>query len=242
MINSYKNFERLRYRISNDMKDIYLKNKIRSDDIKEQISNTIFATIFSAFVTEVAFRNIDLNKSLITTLLLITIFVFIYIISYALYNMIFNKLMTFINSRKLGTIDTSVEKMIQIQKDFDNIACDSMLLCNNYNIEFENLIYNEENRNLKTMYYYEILHYLDTACEKTLELVKNKNDCIRTLDKALGVDIFRVINLLNIAKELEIFLDKNSNYIFINNNQKEAINFQINSLKEKIRNIEEFIN
>lgn len=242
MINSYKNFERLRYRIFNDMKDIYLKNKERSDDIKVQISNTIFATIFSAFITEVAFRNIDLNKNLISTLLLIFIFVFLYIISYISYNKIFNKIILFNNKTKLGTIDTSVEKMIQIQKDFDNIACDSILLCKNYKVEFENLISDEDNRNLKIMYYYEIMHYLDTACEKTFDLVKNKNDCIRTLDKALGVDIFRVINLINIVKELETFLDINLNYVLINNNQNEAINFQLTSLKGKIRNIDELIN
>lgn len=44
-----------------------------------------------------------------------------------------------------------------------------------------------ENQNLRIFCYYEIMHYLDAACDKTLSVLENKNECVRTSDKATGV-------------------------------------------------------
>ena len=56
MIDSFKNFERLRYRMSTDIKNIITESNNKSNDVKAEISNTVFATIFSALVTEGAFN------------------------------------------------------------------------------------------------------------------------------------------------------------------------------------------
>ncbi len=85
---------------------------------------------------------------------------------------------------------------------------------------------NESNKNLKVFCYFEIMHYLMTACEKTKALVKNKEKCIKTLDESEGVDTFRVINILNIMQELDDFLDNNLEIIQDYNDQEEAIKYQ----------------
>ena len=238
MIDSFKNFERLRYRLSNDMREIALDTKGNADKIKGQISNTIFATIFSAFITEIAFNENETGYNLGMIALQILIFCFIYIASYIIYNYLYNILVTAWNKRKVNKIDNSANTMKQIQKDFDNIACDSILVAKGYLDAFSALSNSDSNKSLKTFYFYEIMHYLDTACEKTKELVQYKSECIRTIQTASGVDVFRVSNLLNIIKEIDTFLDINFNAICTDNPQLQAIQHQHKQLKKKIEFIE----
>ena len=234
MINSFKNFERLRYRLSNDMREIALDTKGNADDIKGQISNTIFATIFSAFITEIAFKDNETGYNLGIVFLLILIFCSICIVSYIAYNFLYNIFVTAWNKRKVNKIDNSADTMKQIQKDFDNIACDSILIAKDYIDAFSALSNDDSNKSLKTFYFYEIMHYIDTACEKTKELVQYKSECIRTMQTASGVDIFRVSNLLNIIKEIDTFLDVNFNAICAGNPQLQAIEHQHKQIKKKI--------
>ena len=86
MTDSFKNFERLRYRLSNDMREIALNTKGNSDDIRGQISNTIFATIFSAFISEVAFNDIGNKCNIRMIVLQILAFCLVYIASYITYD------------------------------------------------------------------------------------------------------------------------------------------------------------
>ena len=85
MIDSFKNFERLRYRLSNDMRELASDSKENSDSLKGQISNTVFATIFSAFITEVALKDNGNGYDFCMIMKMITVFVIIYITSYILY-------------------------------------------------------------------------------------------------------------------------------------------------------------
>lgn len=238
MVDSFKNFERLRYRLSNDMREISLDTKGNANEIKGQISNTIFATIFSAFITEIAFNNNSAEYNLGMISLQILIFCFIYIASYIIYNYLYNILITEWHKRKVNKIDNSEATIRQIQKDFDNIACDSILVAKGYLDAFNALPNISPNKSIKTFYFYEVMHYLNTACEKTRDLVQNKSECIRTINTASGVDIFRVSNLLNIIKEVDIFLDVNFKTICNGNPQLQAIQHQYEQIKKKIEFIE----
>lgn len=239
MIDSFKNFERLRYRLSNDMREIALETKGNSDEIKTQISNTIFATIFSAFITEIVFKENDNGYDFVMIAFQIFIFCFIYVVSYIIYNYLYNYLITEYNKRKVNKIDNGAETMKQIQKDFDNIACDSILVAKSYSDAFSSLSKKSSKKSLKTFYFYEIMHYLDTACEKTKELVQYKAECTRTTQTASGVDIFRVLNLLKMIKELDTFLDKNFDAICNNNPHLPDIQHQHTQIKRKIQLIDQ---
>ena len=237
MIDSFKNFERLRYRLANDMKEIASDTKEISSDAKGQISNTIFATIFSAFITEIAFNTTEKNYNFYFIAFQIFIFCLAYIASYALYNFLFTKISIQIQKRKVNKIDTSALAMKQIQKDFDNIACDSILLAKGYVTAFKQLKKTKKNKSLLTFYFYEITHYLDTACDKTKELVKYKPECIRTSQTSTGVDIFRVINLKNMMYEIKQFLDDEFEYICKNDVHKSEISYQHTQIENKINYI-----
>ena len=237
MINSFKNFERLRYRLSNDMRKIAVESQENTDSLSGQIANTIFATLFSAFITEVAFRDSESGFDFPMIAKLCGVFIVVYIISYIIYNYIYKLIVKLWNGFRVHSVNTGIKKMIQIQKDFDNIACDSILIAREYQSAFDDLEMTNENKNLRIFYYYEILHYLDTACDKTEALVKNKSDCIRTMNEATGVDIFRVINIKNMMIELDQFLDDKCSIIGDDPSQNEAVNYQHAEVKRKINNI-----
>lgn len=239
MIDSFKNFERLRYRLSNDMREIASCTSGNADDVKGQISNTIFATIFSAFITEIALKDNGNEYNICMLVFQIFIFCIVYIVSYIAYNYLYNIISSARKKRKVNKLDTSTTKMIQIQKDFDNIACDSILVAKSYIDAFNSLSNNASTQSLKTFYFYEVMHYLDTASEKTKELVEFKNECIRTLQTASGVDIYRVVNLKNIMREINMFLNNELNNICNGNPDKQAIQYQYNQIKDKLNYIED---
>lgn len=242
MINSFKNFERLRYRISNDIKNLVVDNKSSNDSMREEISNTIFATVFSAFITEIGFSSSTETIEWCKIAIMILVFIIAYALAYWLYNFAHSRLVSFIERRKIQTVDKSMDAMIQIQKDFDNIACDSILVARDFKSAFEKQKKEEENgiekdNNLKAFYLFETMHYLGTACEKTKELIKNQQKCIRTLDEAEGVDIFRVKNIISIMQELDRFLDDNLNTLDDYTDQKEAIDYQHERIKKIIKEL-----
>ncbi|MCM1295245.1 MAG: hypothetical protein NC311_06860 [Muribaculaceae bacterium] len=243
MINSFKNFERLRYRISNDIRELAADNKSSNDCMGEEISDTIFATVFSAFVTEVAFNGNAETMKWCAVFEKVLIFILVYISSYVVYNLLHGKWVDCLEKRKIKTVDKSMNAMIQIQKDFDNIACDSILVARDFKSAYENLKRLEENgnieedKNLKAFYLFEIMHYLGTACEKTKNLVGNKEKCIRTLNESEGVDIFRVKNIIEIMQELYIFLDSNLSMLNDYTDQKETIEYQHGIVKSLLNKI-----
>ena len=122
MINSFKNFERLRYRLSNDMRKIAVESQENTDSLSGQIANTIFATMFSAFITEVAFRDSESGFDFSMIAKLCGVFIVVYIISYIIYNYIYKLIVKLWNGFRVHSVNTGIKKMIQIQKDFDNIA------------------------------------------------------------------------------------------------------------------------
>lgn len=243
MIESFKNFERLRYRLSNDMREIASSTKRNSNNAKNQVSNTIFATVFTSFVTEIAFKHDGNGYEIGKVLILLILFILVYIISYALYNYIYKALSNLWDAEKVHKLERGPHKIIQIQKDFDNIACDSVLVAKSYIDTYNSLQNNSSNQNLKIFYYYEVMHYLDTAAEKTEELLFYKEECIRTMRTALGVDIYRIRNLTNIMEEIQTFLDQEYHNICNNNvPEKDAIEYQYNQIKHKVNDIEDGLN
>lgn len=85
------------------------------------------------------------------------------------------------------------------------------------------------------------MHYLDVSCEKTEDLIKHKENCIRTMDEAIGVDIFRVVNIKSMMEELDGFLEGEFNNLCVDEHQKVAIQYQREQLKTKIGHIRESV-
>lgn len=107
---------------------------------------------------------------------------------------------------------TSGEKIYRIKAEqqiiidnFDNIACDGLLICQNYIQR-----YNEAKENyVKEFYLYEIIHHLDKARAIFMEIYSNQSLYIamqkNNYDSEL-IDTYRVNNFIKFAKEILGFL------------------------------------
>lgn len=206
----------------------------RADDIKKELSNTIFATVFSAFITKMAFSDNVTEFSIKNVVFNIIMFVAVYVASYLGYNKIIEKITRYALQRKIHETNPTMRDSIEIQKDFDNIACDSIIVAKEFQEEF---IASKDN--LKKFYYFEVLHYIEVASEKTKKLVENKS-CIRSADNEFGVDIFRIKNAVELMEESMAFLNDNFENVCKNDKDKKLIEFrlkQVCKLIEKIKGI-----
>lgn len=202
----------------------------KSDDIKKELSNTIFATVFSAFITEIAFSDNVTEFSIKNVAFNIIIFVVVYVVSYWGYNKTIEKISRYALQRRIHETNPTMRDSIEIQKDFDNIACDSIIVAKEFQEEF---IVSKDN--LKKFYYFEVLHYIEAASEKTKRLVENKS-CIRSADNEFGVDIFRIKNAVKLMEESIEFLNDNFENVCKNDKDEKLIDFR---LKQVCKSIEE---
>lgn len=244
MVDSFKNFERLRYRLSSDINHNVDELRNDSAESRNSVVNSILAIIFSAFFSEVAVGLTFDISNLWKELVRICAFVILYIISYYSCKRILEKrdMKNKENEGKEGSSDTFTG-VNQCVKDFDNIACDSVLLAKGYMTE----VLEVKDHLLQQFYYYEIMHYIETANTKINSLMINKAECIKRPEKASGVELFRLDNILDMEEEIYKFLknhldtfigEKNSDYKTIEERLK-TIKDQIKDFKDDVKNIRE---
>ena len=229
MIDSFKNFERLRYRLSKDLRDVSDKIIKSSDDSKRQIANTVFATIFTACLSDVPVSIAPTHNRWLLFGIKSIAFVAIYFISYFLYRYLALKLTEFsktIGNRNKKQHPITYDDSKQIIKEFDNIACDSIIVAKGYISEF-GLV---KETKLQVFYFYEIMHCLSAASLKITVLLANYGECIRTGSTATGVDIFRLSNILEIERDIIAFLNSNFLKLFTNHKYQDDITARLNDI------------
>lgn len=263
MINTFKNFERLRYRLSNDMREIWSETQKKNENLKTIISSTIFSTIFSALITEVSFnflktesccssngaKELFSRSQIQVCLITIILFIFIYVTTFYGYRLVVKIICFFYKETNIKKTNASYIDKIQINKDFDNIACDSILVANDYKKMYFSLKKESKNnpykfkinQNMQIFYFYEVMHYLETACQKTNKIIEQDDEIVRTGVKGIGIDLYRIANIKNLMNELYCFLNSEKNLISINNPDKESINNKLHYLKKELQIIENFL-
>lgn len=112
--------------------------------------------------------------------------------------------------------------------NFDNIACDGLLICQNYIQR-----YREADQDyVKEFYLYEIIHHLDKARIIFMEIYRDKILYIATKDNDYNselIDTYRVNNFIIFAKEILKFLNKE-----ILEPENEDLKRDMDNLREKI--------
>lgn len=246
MIDSYKNIERLRYRLNLDLSEI--KGSIDKntsmwyEEMLVQISSAIISAMAAGVITSngfsglndwfgVLFKKIFSNgtfSSIIAWVLCIIIFICVYILIFLLIELAIKKIKY---NKKNKDVNRQIYK--DYQKEFDNIACDSIFVAFEYKKEYNNP--EEKSNNIRLFFFYEVLHYLQTACFTTRDLCKFKDRYIKVGNDLEGVDIYRIYNMIDLMNEILAFLEVEKERIAIDEESKGKVEDEIKSIKNVIQ-------
>lgn len=246
MIDSFKNIERLRYRTNKDNRKLYEEIK----DLYKEQRGVFFEELFSAVASAVAalFLTTEVFESLkariiniykfifdkepaimvINIISLILCMIILLVVAYGIYG-----ILNYIKKRKEKNKVDGRDKTDYI-KEFDNIACDSIFVA----LEYKEAYINIEEPDLKKMYLFEIIHYLDSASEITNKLCEDNRN-IKTLQNVHGVDFYRIRNIKSIMIDLHSFIKSSieNEEGLIDSSDKEVLNNQLEKIIEKINDI-----
>lgn len=190
----HKNFELLRYYLSSDIGK--LRKEINSNN--NQILGYFIASIVDVLIV-FFFEEYLINSSLLNKIVcsfgLIIIFILISKFIYMCVEMINVR----IKEEGRGLI---LEENIQEKIDFfDNVACDGLLICENYINRYKN----ESKDYLKNFYYFEVIHHLKKVRDIFLFINNDREKYISSKNKEL-IDPYRIDNFIIFAKTINKFL------------------------------------
>lgn len=244
MIDSYKNIERLRYRINKDLlalcADIKKNNEEQRIMFIDECFSVVASSIAGLFLTQTTFEPLKEFLQFISTFLFeksIPIFV-ISVISAVLCIIILlfvslqiNKILIAIKRWKSIKGPEGIDTTDYI-KEFDNIACDSVIV----SMEYKDMFFSTLDINEKTLYYLEAVHYLETASlitEKLCADVKN----IKTSKNVWGVDVYRIHNMKAVMSEVwECLYDQITN-LALDENDINAVKTNFSEIRDRVNSI-----
>ena len=196
MFSNYKNFDRLSYQLYN----IQLSFRKADNEQLKKYEVPIFSGIASAVIT------LTLNESVNMCIFIrILMTIFVYLVSYFILGILFRGIGVVINELFPHNKSIDENDTVKYRKDFDNIACNSLIMALGYIENINHLKSGQDN--IRNMYIYEMIHYLETACTCTVRLISHKEYCINDGRLGEGVDKYRVTNALNIMNDIADFID-----------------------------------
>lgn len=193
----HKNLELLRFYLSKDINKIDKKIQANnSDTIGYFIASLV--DILIVLVFDDYLKCVSLWKKILCILGLVALFILVSKVAIFFSKCIRNR------SKESGKelyVDESIQEVID---NFDNIACDGLLICENYIQK-----YNQANKpHVKDFYLYEIIHYLKKMSDIFRIIYSRKDLYISSLNKEL-IDVYRVNNFILFSQEINCFLQDN---------------------------------
>lgn len=204
----HKNLELLRFYVSKDIKKIDSKIQNNESDLLgyflgslvDILTVLLFEDVVSEFISEhicSAFWQTVLKISVIV--LLIGVFLLVSWASKKVHGYVQKK--RDVSGKSAYLVDEKRQEMID---DFDNIACDGLLICQNYMFRYDQV--NE--RYLKDFYLFEIIHNLNKAAHIFNIIYCNRNLYVSAKDGQL-LDSYRINNFITFSQEIMTFLKQN---------------------------------
>lgn len=203
----HKNLELLRFYISKDIRRIDTKIQKKDSDLLgyflgslvDILTVILFDDFFSSFADEnvcSAFWQTVLK--ILCILLLIGVFLLVSEASKKFHEWIVKK--RDVSGKSAYLEDEKRQEMID---NFDNIACDGLLICQNYILRYNHVC----ERYIKDFYLYEIIHHLSKAAEIFNTIYSNQNLYISAKNSQL-LDSYRVNNFIVFSQKIMEFLTK----------------------------------
>lgn len=227
MFHGFKNSEYLKFEI--DTKIDLEMSKIKKSTLNSYTS--VVASIFASFFSEVLLSFLQtfiiIDNPVAKCFAYLGIFVAGVIISFIVFYFLIKKITTFINDRKIYRLGETEKH--EIIERFDNVACDSVIVAQNYKKYILELNQGDsETKYLRDFYLYEIIHYLNKATGITIALLSEEDSCVTTENDNQKVDQFRIKNLVQFMIDHFKFINK---YI---DDQTDDVKKAIQNLKQKL--------
>lgn len=193
--NGHKNLELFRYYLNRDLQKI--DNSIQ--DNQGELKGYFVASLVDILVVFLFCENWK-NKEILTKVMimvgLITLFLGVSVVC--------NKIsqLWHLRRRESGREEYIVDEAKQRKIDgFDNIACDSLLICESY-MERYGLT---EKPYVREFYFYEVIHHLTKSTDLFEEIYGNRELYISSKKIEL-IDTYRVNNYIDFARKINEFL------------------------------------
>lgn len=229
MLSSFKNTELFRYFIRVDL------NKNVDKIIKENSSNfslvagSIFSGSFSILGTYFGMNEHTYGhlKSILFSTFLFSI---LFIIGMFLFKISLKLIFFLYNSCKKENLP-SKSKIKELIDDFDHIACDNILISQNFIIA-----YNDKNTstNLKEFYFYEIIYYTKVSISIINKILINQNKCINDKKNTNRIHLFRLENSIKMLKEIYTFLNTNQKFIRLDTSMSSSLSSEIFEINNQL--------
>lgn len=229
----HKNLELLRFYVSKDIKKIDSKLQKNESELMGYFLGSLvdilvvflFNDIFSTFILlniNITFWQVALK--ILCIVLLIGVFLFVSWSSKKIHEYRVKK--SNVSGKSAYVVDDKRQEMID---DFDNIACDGLLICQNY-ISRYNEVKDDKEEYIKEFYLYEIIHHLSKATSIFNVIYCNQNLYISAKNIQL-LDSYRVNNFIFFSQQIMKFLVEEIKHY--PNNQE---------LKDDMINLENLVN
>lgn len=234
MFASFKNTELFRYFVRVDLNNGIDKILKQNKSSFSLIAGSIFSGSFSILGTYFGMKESEYSsfcKIVITSAL----FALLFVIGMGLFKG-FIFLGSFVcNALKKEKVPSKA-KIKELIDDFDHIACDNILISQN----FINA-YNDKNTSilLKEFYFYEIVYYTNVSLSIIQKLIYNKNLCINDKNNTNRVHLFRLENALFMLNDIYTFINENKEKNGVDAVLQPSVNNMVSELKNKLNNLSE---
>lgn len=193
--NSHKNLELFRYYLNRDLAKINCNIQNNNNElIGYFIASLVDMSVvmfFDDFLDDKGFW-----CKILAILILIVLFILV--------SKTTNKIASCISNQRKESgkeeylIDSAKQAVID---GFDNIACDALLICENYMQKYQEA----KKEHIKSFYLYEIIHHLTKSADLFNE-IDNHHDLYISSKTSELIDSYRVNNYIDYAKAINKFL------------------------------------
>lgn len=203
----HKNLELLRFYVSKDIRKIDAKIQSNESNLLgyflgslidilivlmfDDFLNVILPTYISSVLWQIVIK-------VLLIVCLIGVFIFVSWIVKKLHERRIKK--TKVSGKSAYVVSADQQEMID---NFDNIACDGLLICQNYILRYKDV----DEKYIKEFYLYEIIHHLNKAASICNVIYSNPNLYISAKNSQL-LDSYRVNNFITFSKNIVAFLEK----------------------------------
>lgn len=201
----HKNLELLRFYVSKDIRKIDAKIQNNESDLLGYFLGSLvdvlivllFDDFFTAFLESyVCSVKLQVIIKIVLILSLVGVFIFVSWFSKKIRERRIKKKQ--ISGKRAYDVNSEQQEMID---NFDNIACDGLLICQNYILRYGQV----DEKYIKDFYLYEIIHHLNKATS-ICNIIYNNQKLYVSAQNDQMLDAYRVNNFIVFSQNIVEFL------------------------------------